>query len=477
MYHRIIRLEDIISRREAMLQHEEVWTRDIGQHIKEESHQACNEGGGTKFILQPPFTGYTLIAGLSAEEKIDGVGLLRDADGIVVADLHFVNGNLNGPCKLFTKRGRIFFEGFIENGFRVAGREGEKGDFFFGFYKDGKRYHRLTPLTGKMKGFYNETDVHTGELLFIIQINEVYKKNGICYALRDGEVYQASIYENGEEKRILKELNGDTMKEYDDDKYLRYEGSYINKIKQGYPRTGKGKLFDDAGRVIIEGDIEGTTLDKYRGSSKGSYTEFYYREGTNGDYSEFEEGREIAFGYVINGARTNRFVAAHGRYYKESDMGGNIISMSQLNTIGHTRLRNDLCYIYEEGIIKKASIFEDGKEKRICKEFIGDIMKEYDDDKYLRYEGSYINDVEQGYPRTGKGILYDELGRVITEGDIEGTTLDKYRGSSKGSYTEFYYREGTNGDYSEFEEGREIAFGEIVNGCKATRYTHRHCCF
>ena len=471
------RLEDIISRREAMLQHEEVWTRDIGQFIKEDSHQACNEGGGTKFILQPPFTGYTLIAGLSAEEKIDGVGLLRDADGIVVADLHFVNGNLNGPCKLFTKRGRIFFEGFIENGFRVAGREGEKGDFFFGFYKDGKRYHRLTPLTGKMKGFYNETDVHTGELLFIIQINEVYKKNGICYALRDGEVYQASIYENGEEKRILKELNGDTMKEYDDDKYLRYEGSYINKIEKGYPRTGKGKLFDDAGRVIIEGDIEGTTLDKYKGYSKGFYYEYYYREGTNGDYSEFEKGREIAFGYVINGARTNRFVAAHGRYYKESDMGGNIISMSQLNTIGHTRLRNDLCYIYEEGIIKKASIFEDGKEKRICKEFIGDIMKEYDDDKYLRYEGSYINDVEQGYPRTGKGILYDELGRVITEGDIEGTTLDKYRGSSKGSYTEFYYREGTNGDYSEFEEGREIAFGEIVNGCKATRYTHRHCCF
>ena len=310
MYLTLKRLEDIIPRREVMFPNEEVWTRDIGQFIREESHQACNEGGGTKFILQPPFTGFTLIAGLSAEEKIDGDGILRDADGIVFAELHFVNGNLNGPCKLFTKRGRVFFEGFIENGFRVAGREGEKGDFF-GFYKDGKPYHRLTPLKGKMKGFYNETDVHTGELLFIIQINEVYKKNGICYALRDGKVYQASIYENGEEKRIWKELNGDTMKEYDDDKYLRYEGSYINKIEQGYPRTGKGILYDDAGRVVIEGDIEGSTLNKYRGSNKGTYTEFYYREGTNGDYSEFEKGREIAFGRIENGCKATRYTHRH----------------------------------------------------------------------------------------------------------------------------------------------------------------------
>ena len=151
MYLTLKRLEDIIPRREVMFPNEEVLTRDIGQFIREESHQACNEGGGTKFILKPPFTGYTLIAGLSADEKIDGVGLLRDADGIVVAELHFVNGNLNGPCKLWTRRGRIFFEGFIENGFRVAGREGEKGDFFFGFYK-GKTLSSINPTEGENEG-------------------------------------------------------------------------------------------------------------------------------------------------------------------------------------------------------------------------------------------------------------------------------------------------------------------------------------
>ena len=108
----IQRLEDLFSRREAILDHEEVWTRDIGQYIREESHEACIEGGGTLFTLQPPFTGYTLRAGLSAEEKIDGDGLLRDPHGIVFAELHFDNGNLNGPCKLFTTDGDIFFDGF-----------------------------------------------------------------------------------------------------------------------------------------------------------------------------------------------------------------------------------------------------------------------------------------------------------------------------------------------------------------------------
>ena len=303
MYNTIKINLDFFSPRYALPDYEDIWTRDIGQYIREESHEACIEGGGTLFTLQPPFTGYTLRAGLSDEEKIDGDGLLIDPQSIVLAELHFTNGNLNGPCKLYTSCGECFFEGFIENGFRVAGKEGD----FFGLYKDGKRYHRLSPLKGKMKGFYYETDIHTGELLFITQINEVYKKNGICYALHDNVVYQASIYENGEEKRIWKEFNGDVMKEYDEDKYLRYEGSYIDDIKQRYPRTGKGKLFDESGRVITEGDIKGTILNKYRGSNKGFYTEYYYHEGTNGDYIDFRKGREIAFGNVVNGTKTTRF--------------------------------------------------------------------------------------------------------------------------------------------------------------------------
>ena len=104
----IQRLEDLFSRREAILEYEEVWTRDIGQYIREESHEACIEGGGTLFTLQPPFTGHTLRAGLSDEEKIDGDGLLIDPQSIVLAELHFTNGNLNGPCKLYTSPGECF---------------------------------------------------------------------------------------------------------------------------------------------------------------------------------------------------------------------------------------------------------------------------------------------------------------------------------------------------------------------------------
>ena len=71
MYNTIKINLDFFSPRYALPDYEDIWTRDIGQYIREESHEACIEGGGTLFTLQPPFTGHTLIAGLSDEEKIE----------------------------------------------------------------------------------------------------------------------------------------------------------------------------------------------------------------------------------------------------------------------------------------------------------------------------------------------------------------------------------------------------------------------
>ena len=105
----VVYLESLLAKREKILLSDDVWTKDIGKYIKEVSHRPCTKGEGVEFVLQAPFTNYTLIANLSADNKIDGKGILRDPEGIVFAELTFDNGNLSGHCKMFTKEGLLFF--------------------------------------------------------------------------------------------------------------------------------------------------------------------------------------------------------------------------------------------------------------------------------------------------------------------------------------------------------------------------------
>ena len=243
-------------------------------------------------------------------------------------------------------------------------------------------------------------------------------RNNICYIYEKGIINRASIWEDGKEKRVCKRFDEKTMKEYDDQERIKYEGSFIDDVKQGYPRTGKGKLFDDEGRVITEGDIDGYSLDTYKGSKKGFYYQYYYREGTNGDYSEFENDKEIAFGYIENGVRTTRCTKSKIvlGFYEEREITGRLIAYSQMN---ENHQRHGLCYLYtEEGYIQSVYEFQEGKSVRQRKIFKNDkIMIVYDDEGNIKYEGEYDKDPCKGFARSGTGSEYnlnDKKGLLYT---------------------------------------------------------------
>ena len=67
----------------------------------------------------------------------------------------------------------------------------------------------------------------------------------------DDDIKYVKLFKNDKEVRLMKEFEGDEMKEYDKNGILRYKGGYRNDFKSGYLREGKGMLYDESGNVTI----------------------------------------------------------------------------------------------------------------------------------------------------------------------------------------------------------------------------------
>ena len=106
-------------------------------------------------------------------------------------------------------------------------------------------------------------------------------------------------------------------------------------------------------------------------------------------------------------------------YWKECDDNGNIIRISQKDDSGNN---NGLCYSYSNGKISRVSLWKEGKEVELLKQFSGNTMIEYKNGHKV-YEGEYLDSINEGYPRNGKGIEFDEDGKTkIFQGNYKKNT-------------------------------------------------------
>ena len=90
-----------------------------------------------------------------------------------------------------------------------------------------------------------------GRLLSIGELNSDKEKNGVCYEFEEGRVVRESEYEKGIMKRVLRELKGDMMIEYDCDGNKVYEGGYKGDYEHGYMRNGEGKEYGGSGSDMV----------------------------------------------------------------------------------------------------------------------------------------------------------------------------------------------------------------------------------
>ena len=103
-------------------------------------------------------------------------------------------------------------------------------------------------------------------------------------------------------------------------------------------------------------------------------------------------------------------------YWKECDENGKLIRICQKDKEGNN---DGMCYSYSADKISRISLWKEGKEVALLKQFSSNIMTEYKNGHKI-YEGEFLNEIRMCYPRNGKGEEYDKDGEsMIFQGNYK----------------------------------------------------------
>ena len=131
------------------------------------------------------------------------------------------------------------------------------------------------------------------------------KKNGMIYVLdENGKAKRGYLYENDTMKRVVIEFMGSEMVEYDRNGKKVYEGGYGGDSVNGFVREGKGYCYEGNGsdmkycvygggsviRVIVE--IKGSVMTEYDNNGKKKYVGGFKGDRKNG-FVRNGEGKEM----------------------------------------------------------------------------------------------------------------------------------------------------------------------------------------
>ena len=141
-----------------------------------------------------------------------------------------------------------------------------------------------------------------------------------------------------------------------------------------------------------------------------------YREGRGQEYDE--NGKLVYDGFYKKGKKQTIVPSNEmGKgYWKELDEHGRIIQISQKDEFGNNE---GFCYSYDCGKISRVSVWKEGKEVTVLKEFGDDIMIEYENGRKV-YEGGFVDSLEMGYPRNDENIRVVKTGNTnIQKGNFK----------------------------------------------------------
>lgn len=359
----------------------------------------------------------------------EGKGRLFDSKHVVIGNLEFVNDELNGECVIRNDKYVVVFRGMMKNGVK----EGECHEYdeegkevFYGIIKDGRRIPLLSEVKER-KGLYREYD-SDGCLLSVSEYDsDRCNKNGVCYVIEGGVIKKECVMENGREVRVLREMEGERMIEYDDRGNKRYEGGWIGDWIEGVKRNGRGKEYNDKGEVIYEG--------------------------------EFDRGdRYVVLMKVKKGKMKGMF--------EERSKSGELLSVGEYKKKG--RMKEGRCFEYRNGVLMRECLYEKNEMKEVMREWKGGVMIEYEGGVRV-YEGGYKGSVEDGFVREGEGEEYVNDGNelVYSGGFVNGVREGRgrvlkngiviYEGEMKYGYP--------NGKGRRMNEDGDVSYrGEWKNG-------------
>ena len=195
-----------------------------------------------------------------------------------------------------------------------------------------------------------------------------------------------------------------------------HEGCIIKTTLKNSKMNGESRILSSqyvlmATLTFVDGIASGpcTIYDNGHLLLQGAFVNGYL-EGKAKEYDA--KGQLISEWFYEKGKKLNIIQVKEmgAGYWKECDDNGNIIRISQKDDSGNN---NGLCYSYSNGKVSRVSLWKEGKEVKLLKQFSGNTMIEYKNGHKV-YEGEYLDSKKEGYPRNGKGIEFDEDGKTKT---------------------------------------------------------------
>ena len=227
---------------------------DMWNHcIKDEFpiSEVIQNGNDVILKIGSPHQGF-VIESIINRDKLNGKAIMKNDKGVLIGVFVYVNDEANGSCKLYNENGDLYFEGYLKNGYREGyGVEYDiEGNVIFeGLYKEGNRNKRI-----KIEDDYMIEYDEEGNRIIGYKMNDKCEKNGICYLYKDNKVCEVWKYDNNEKVCILIKFEGNEMNEYNENGIVIYRGEYIESKKYRYIRNGFGKLYNNKGNLIYEGE-------------------------------------------------------------------------------------------------------------------------------------------------------------------------------------------------------------------------------
>ena len=383
------------------------------------------------------FTDILLFEGEYIKGIKNGIGIEYELFGNKIFEGNYLNGIRNGFGKEYNNLGYLLFEGEYLNGKRWNGREYDFNQNLICELKYGKIF--INGIEYKCKNLCNNKNE-----LFNVQSDDSFNKY------------------------IIK-------KEYYDNGVLKFEGEYLNGVRNGY-----GKLYDKQGRLQFEGKF---SYGKYFEGMQKDYFNYYNSKEKLCSENEISNRKKTGKGKEYN---SNGKLSFEGEYLYNSRKKGKEYHKGKLEYEGE--------YLYDrkwngKGYDENGNvIYEIINGKGKCREYnLGDELifegeylngkrsgkgKEYNHHNgnlILIFEGEYLN----GGRNKGKEYDVDD-GEIIFEGEY----LDGKKWNGKGKEYFYYNHQLTfDGEYLNgkrwkgkmynYDSNCYLSFeGELLNGYK-----------
>ena len=363
--------------------------------------------------------GYTLFVNVVDGLK-EGNAVLQNEYGCTVVECAFHNNMLDGRYVSRTPFGILQETGYYANGVKegVFQEYDDKGSpVSVVRFSNGSFMSSFVPVPS-LPGYWKEVVDTTQDILSVAKYTSDFSsRDGLCFIYENGAVKRGELYSGGKMVRVTVEFNGLFRTEFGSNGEKAFVGQFNPSVDSLFCREGKGC-------VLQNGKVKRV--------------------------SEFKEGKEVRVWKVMEDGMATEY-----------DENGSVVYYGEYaENLFFFCPRNGSGTVYENGVMKEVSWFENGLAVRREKVFEGGEMMEYNRDGQLVYRGGYVED-KGDIVRNGRGEMYKN-GELQCVGVFEkGEVVKKEKEIVDGTLQVFDKWGGLayEGEY-QFSEGKLIPAGQ-----------------